>query len=223
MSKNTKISVFETSGSVEDFLINSFNISKSKIKQANIPKKFLKSEIKDKQEISIPLNLINQGIINPIYTGIKLKVLHVDKHFTVLEKFCRTHTHPLSYEDTNNCLSFLRQENLGNLKIKKDQLPDQLKLIPNPDILLELGKLKSSQQTLVGFAAESDDHLDNARKKLEGKNLDWIVVNDISNRTIGFESEKNEVTLLSRKNETFTLPLSTKREIASGILQRIWK
>ena len=116
-----------------------------------------------------------------------------------------------------------RPENLGNLKIKKDQLPDQLKLIPNPDILLELGKLKGSQQTLVGFAAESDDHLDNARKKLEGKNLDWIVVNDISNRTIGFESEKNEVTLLSRKNETFTLPLSTKREIASGILQRIWK
>ena len=98
-----------------------------------------------------------------------------------------------------------------------------MKLIPNPDILLELGKLKSSQQTLVGFAAESDDHLDNARKKLEGKNLDWIVVNDISNPTIGFESEKNEVTLLSRKNETFTLPLSTKREIASGILQRIWK
>ena len=116
-----------------------------------------------------------------------------------------------------------RPENLGNFKIKKDQLQDQLKLIPNPDILLELGKLKSSQQTLVGFAAESDDHLDNARKKLEGKNLDWIVVNDISNRTIGFESEKNEVTLLSRKNETFTLPLSTKREIASGILQRIWK
>jgi len=116
-----------------------------------------------------------------------------------------------------------RPENLGNFKIKKDQLPDQLKLIPNPDILLELGKLKGSQQTLVGFAAESDDHLDNARKKLEGKNLDWIVVNDISNRTIGFESEKNEVTLLSRKNETFTLPLSTKREIASGILQRIWK
>ena len=116
-----------------------------------------------------------------------------------------------------------RPENLGNLKIKKDQLPDQLKLIPNPDILLELGKLKGSQQTLVGFAAESDDHLDNARKKLEGKNLDWIVVNDISNPTIGFESEKNEVTLLSRKNETFTLPLSTKREIASGILHRIWK
>ena len=116
-----------------------------------------------------------------------------------------------------------RPENLGNFKIKEDQLPDQLKLIPNPDILLELGKLKSSQQTLVGFAAESNDHLDNARKKLEGKNLDWIVVNDISNRTIGFESEKNEVTLLSRKNKTFTLPLSTKREIASGILQRIWK
>ena len=63
-----------------------------------------------------------------------------------------------------------RPENLGNLKIKKDQLPDQLKLIPNPDILLELGKLKSSQQTLVGFAAESDDHHVNARKKLEE---DW--------------------------------------------------
>ncbi len=116
-----------------------------------------------------------------------------------------------------------RPEFLGKKKVKKDEFPSSLKFIRNPDILKELGDMKSSNQKLIGFAAESYDHLANGQKKLEAKNLDWIVVNDISNPKTGFESEMNEVTLLSRNNEHFSFPLSTKRKIAADILNQVWK
>ena len=116
-----------------------------------------------------------------------------------------------------------RPEFLGKKKVKKDEFPSSLKFIRNPDILKELGDMKSSNQKLIGFAAESFDHLANGQKKLEAKNLDWIVVNDISNPKTGFESEMNEVTLLSRNNEHFSFPLSSKKQIASAILNQVWK
>ena len=116
-----------------------------------------------------------------------------------------------------------RPEFLGGKKIKKNKFPESLNLIPNPDILHELGSMKSPSQKLIGFAAESNDHMANGQKKLEAKNLDWIIVNDISNPKIGFESEMNQVTLLSRNNEHFSFPLSSKKEIASAILNQVWK
>jgi len=116
-----------------------------------------------------------------------------------------------------------RPEFLEGKKIKKNKFPESLNLIPNPDILHELGSMKLPNQKLIGFAAESDDHIANGQKKLEAKNLDWIVVNDISNPKIGFESEMNQVTLLSRNNEHFSFPLSSKKEIASAILNQVWK
>jgi phosphopantothenoylcysteine decarboxylase/phosphopantothenate--cysteine ligase len=116
-----------------------------------------------------------------------------------------------------------RPEFLGPDKIKKDRFPDNIKLIRNPDILAELGDIKSPNQKLVGFAAESCDHLVNARAKLIDKNLDWIVVNDIASNQAGFQSELNEVTLLSRNEETITFPLASKTEIAVSILKQVWK
>ena len=116
-----------------------------------------------------------------------------------------------------------RPEFLGDNKVKKIKFPESLNLIPNPDILYELGNMKKPNQKLIGFAAESNDHFANGQKKLEAKNLDWVVVNDISNPKIGFESEMNQVTLLSRNNEHFSFPLSSKKEIASAILNQVWK
>jgi phosphopantothenoylcysteine decarboxylase/phosphopantothenate--cysteine ligase len=116
-----------------------------------------------------------------------------------------------------------RPEFLGSKKVKKDRFPDTLKLIRNPDILAELGVIKSATQKLVGFAAESCDHLVNARTKLFEKNLDWIVVNDITTSLTGFQSELNEVTLLSRNEESITFSLSSKIEIATSILKQVWK
>jgi phosphopantothenoylcysteine decarboxylase/phosphopantothenate--cysteine ligase len=86
------------------------------------------------------------------------------------------------------------------------------------DILTELGKRKQSQ-TLVGFAAETDDLLDNARAKLQQKNLDLIVANTAS----AFEAEMSAVTLLFADGSIERLPELRKRDVALAIIERILK
>ncbi len=71
----------------------------------------------------------------------------------------------------------------------------------NPDILKELGKKKSKNQILIGFAAETQNHKENAIKKLKEKNLDMIIVNDVSRKDIGFESDENEIIVYSDGEE----------------------
>lgn len=87
-------------------------------------------------------------------------------------------------------------------KIKKNNKADlELSLMKNPDILATLGLLKKSGQVLIGFAAESEDLLENAAEKLKNKNLDMIVANQINVPGIGFSSDENEVWILSKENK----------------------
>ncbi len=106
-------------------------------------------------------------------------------------------------------------------KIKKgpaEQL--DLALEKNPDILAELGERKMTQ-LLVGFAAETVDLVENARKKLESKNLDLIVANDVSRSDAGFDVDTNAVRLLYRDGSSEELPLLSKSEVAWQLLDRI--
>ncbi len=90
------------------------------------------------------------------------------------------------------------------------------------DILASLGQVKRPGQTLVGFAAETDDLLANAAGKLERKNLDWIVANDIGGADRGFAVDTNAVTLLNSTGARVDLPLASKAEIAGKILDTIF-
>jgi phosphopantothenoylcysteine decarboxylase/phosphopantothenate--cysteine ligase len=98
----------------------------------------------------------------------------------------------------------------------------ELQLEPNPDILADLGSLRhaSGKRTplLIGFAAETENLLDNARKKLTAKRVDAIVLNDVSRKDIGFNSDKNEVTIVTA-SETIPIPEADKLEIAQKILE----
>ncbi len=96
----------------------------------------------------------------------------------------------------------------------------QLKLQPTTDILLEAGRLKT-RQIVVGFAAESENVTQSAREKMEKKRLDMIVANDISAPGIGFQSDANQVTILTPDSEPESLPLLKKTEIADLLLDRI--
>lgn len=96
-----------------------------------------------------------------------------------------------------------------------------LPLAANDDILAGLGREKRTGQTLVGFAAETEDPLGHARRKLESKNLDWIVANDVTAEGAGFDGDTNIVTLLARDGREMALPLLTKREVAERILDAI--
>ena len=105
-------------------------------------------------------------------------------------------------------------------KIKKQEAPTILQLEPTRDILLDLGKA-ASKRFLVGFAAETDNIRQNALKKLQEKNLDMIVANDLMKAGAGFGSETNSVTIIDRDGTETELPVMPKSEIAAHILDKI--
>jgi len=103
-------------------------------------------------------------------------------------------------------------------KIKRSG-PMTLDLEPTVDILSEIARGKQSQ-IVVGFAAETENVLENARKKLLSKSLDAIVVNDVSREGIGFDSERNAVTIITQ-HEVIDVPETTKWEVAQRVLDQV--
>lgn len=110
-----------------------------------------------------------------------------------------------------------------NSKIKKDQGIPSITLEPTPDILASLGKNKPQGQVLVGFAAETENLVDNARGKLERKNLDLIVANDVSAPGVGFGHDTNAVSILSASGDIIQIPLTDKHAIAHAVLDSVVK
>lgn len=106
-------------------------------------------------------------------------------------------------------------------KIKRKR-PMELQLEPNPDILADLGSLRhaagKTTPMLIGFAAETENFLENARTKLLQKRVDAIVLNDVSRPEIGFNSDRNEVTIVT-STDVISVPIATKTEVAQEILQ----
>ena len=107
-------------------------------------------------------------------------------------------------------------------KVKKTATRFSLELEPTPDILAAAGQ-KKGDRLLIGFAAETQDLLNEARRKLVSKNCDMVVANLVSQQGIGFESDNNEVTLVTRGGETIPLKMAGKREIAEQIFDHALK
>lgn len=105
-------------------------------------------------------------------------------------------------------------------KIKKAEEELNLTFVKDNDILKKLGTLKKNQ-ILVGFAAESNDLLENAQKKLNNKNLDYIVANDITASDTGFASDNNKVTIICRDGGIIHLDKMSKRQVASRLFDLI--
>ena len=105
-------------------------------------------------------------------------------------------------------------------KLKKTEGPLRLELVRTPDILKALGEAKGAR-LLVGFAAETEDVVANARRKLETKNLDLIVANDVTAPGAGFGGSTNAVVLLRRDGKRTDVPLASKREVAERILDEV--
>ena len=113
-----------------------------------------------------------------------------------------------------------RPAEVSDHKIKKTKGLESLKLASTHDFLVDLGRGKKSNQTIVGFAAETEDLEKNAFEKLKKKDLDLIVANNVSLPNVGFSHDTNEVTIMSEDSK-WTLPLSDKRIIADGILDAV--
>jgi len=109
-------------------------------------------------------------------------------------------------------------------KVKKRAEDLTLRLTRTPDILAAVAERRSKTdhpRFVVGFAAETEDLLENARKKLEAKSLDLVVANDVTAADAGFGTETNRVVLLSRDGESMELPLMSKSGVAERIMDRV--
>jgi len=105
-----------------------------------------------------------------------------------------------------------RPKNTSNEKIKKDKL-DKIELVENPDILATIANSEQRPKIVIGFAAESENHIENAKKKLTKKSCDLIVLND----TNAMGEDENEVWLVTKDGEQ-KLPKASKDEIAKQIV-----
>ena len=107
-------------------------------------------------------------------------------------------------------------------KIKHTGEGMTLELEANPDIAYTLGRMKGEGQVMAGFALETNDGEENARKKLEKKNLDFIVLNSLEDKGAGFACDTNKVTVIDRKDKT-VYPLKSKKGVAKDIVDHLSK
>jgi phosphopantothenoylcysteine decarboxylase/phosphopantothenate--cysteine ligase len=110
--------------------------------------------------------------------------------------------------------------NVPKQKVKKTATRLSIELDPTIDILAEIGRRKGDR-LLVGFAAETENLVEFARRKLESKNCDLIVGNLVGGEGVGFESDQNEVVMVATTGDVTRVPLASKREVADRIFDRI--
>ena len=115
-----------------------------------------------------------------------------------------------------------RPETVSNTKIKKNKDTDELniKYVKNPDVAAHYGKMKNNQ-IMVGFAAETENLLQYASKKLKEKNFDFIVANDVSKEGAGFNVDTNIISIIDNKGETTNYPIMDKAQVARIILDKV--
>lgn len=113
-----------------------------------------------------------------------------------------------------------RPEHAAAEKIKRGNDDLVIRLAPTHDIARELGKIKKANQRLIGFALETDNELANAESKLERKNLDFIVLNSLRNKGTCFQSDENQISILSKQQKK-DYPKKSKKEVAEDIVNEL--
>jgi phosphopantothenoylcysteine decarboxylase/phosphopantothenate--cysteine ligase len=118
-------------------------------------------------------------------------------------------------------ISDFRPKAPSDRKIKKDEGMSEILLEPTHDFSVDLGRAKRPGQVLVGFAAETDDLIGNATRKMARKGLDLIVANDVGAPGVGFEHDTNAVVLITADGRREDVPLADKRSVANAVLDAV--
>lgn len=155
--------------------------------------------------------------LSPAYQAIKKIAVH-----TAQEMYQAVHQH---FEDCHiavlsAAVADYRPADVAEQKIKKKEAGMTIHLEKTQDILASLGEQKSSQY-LVGFALETENELENAKSKLQKKNLDLIVLNSLNDKGAGFGGDTNKVTLLTKDNKTLPFEVKSKDAVAADIFTQI--
>ena len=108
-------------------------------------------------------------------------------------------------------------------KVKRGKEDMQIRLIPNKDIAADLGKMKTDKQVLVGFALETDNEIENAKKKINNKNLNFIVLNSLNDKGAGFGFDTNKICIIDNKGNEISYEMKSKKEVAVDIVNELIK
>ena len=138
-----------------------------------------------------------------------------------MQKYIEEHFADCDITIMSAAVSDYRVKEVASQKIKKSDEVMTIELVKNPDILKGLGEKKSDKQYLVGFAAETQNVEEYAKGKLQRKNLDMIVANDVSQAGAGFNVDTNIAKIITRDGEIKQAPLMQKAELAKLILDTI--
>lgn len=163
-------------------------------------------------------------VLGPVKETVNHPLIQVHKVVSAQEMYdtCHTFFPGSDYAVMAAAVADFRPKDVAGEKIKKGQEESmQLTLVKNPDILASLGKIKTGNQFLTGFALETTNEFENAGKKLVSKNADMIVLNSLRDAGAGFGHDTNKVSLIIRNGERKDLPLQSKKEIAKSIVDCI--
>ncbi len=158
----------------------------------------------------------------PGLTGARPEIRVVDVETAAdLEAAMSAHSRSADVVVMAAAVADFRPKAVADRKLKKADGPPEIVLEPTPDILAGLGATKRAGQVLVGFAAETDDLVANAERKLRAKHLDLIVANDVGAPGVGFQHDTNAVTLLTPGADPRTIGLTGKDDIAHAVLDAV--
>ena len=196
-------------------------------REALDPVRFLSNRSSGKMGFALAQNALNRGAKVTLVCGPTsisppsgARVLRVE---TALEMWENTTREFVESDILVACAApaDFRAKTAQNQKIKRENQSEMaLELVANPDIVAACGAAKKAHQIVVGFAAETQNLRENARRKLRAKNLDAVVANDVSGAQTGFESDANECVFLCESGET-AWPVAPKTQVAGWIFDAI--
>ena len=192
--------------------------------------RYISNASSGKMGFAIASSFIKRGaevtvIAGPMDDAVKnkaCKIIDIVSAKEMMEKFEENY----SSFDVIICAAAVADYSVKNSKKNKLKKGDnilQIDLEPTQDILLFAGKNKAKNQKLIGFALETDNELENAKKKLNAKNADMIILNSLNDKGAGFESNTNKITFVYKDNKTKKLELLEKSLVGDEIVNEIKK
>lgn len=196
-------------------------------REAIDPIRFITNHSSGKMGVAIANSLVELGaevklIAGPIQEKIPDGLIHIPViSADDMLQACIQHFPLANAAIMTAAVADYRPSTVSEKKMKKSDDDLQLPLSKTVDIAATLGKMKTKNQFLIGFALETNDEIANAEKKLVSKNLDFIVLNSLNDKGAGFGTDTNKVTLIFNGNRRIDLPLMSKSKVASNIVESL--
>ena len=194
------------------------------------PVRFIGNFSTGKMGIALAEQLSGKGahvtlVIGPTHrkaSGNNIKTIHVESAREMYNA-CIAEFPDTALAILSSAVADYRPKEMASEKIKKASDAFDISLVRNPDILESLGRMKTKDQILVGFALETNNELENAQKKMVTKNTDYIILNSLRDEGAGFGGDTNKVTILDKDGTSHSLPLQSKVATAAAIINHILK